>query len=76
GNIRIPLIFTLSFNLPVQLEWILLRAQQYELQLWGWLLLVPAMVGVLLDRLATVGIALCIRRWLGTQGCLRWRGPL
>lgn len=27
-------------------------------------------------RLATVGIALCFRRWLGTQGCLRWRGPL
>ncbi|PLK80768.1 hypothetical protein CWN70_21930, partial [Klebsiella pneumoniae] len=56
--------------------WILLSAQQYELPLWGWLLLVPAMVGVLLARLATVGIALCFRRWLGTQGCLRWRGPL
>lgn len=76
GNIRIPLIFALSFYLPFQLVWILLSAQQYELPLWGWLLLVPAMVGVLLARLATVGIALCFRRWLGTQGCLRWRGPL
>ncbi len=47
-----------------------------RLPLWGWLLLVPAMVGVLLARLATVGIALCFRRWLGPQGCLRWRGPL
>ncbi|STV06824.1 Uncharacterised protein [Klebsiella pneumoniae] len=40
------------------------------------LLLVPAMVGVLLARLATVGIALCFRRWLGTQavcaGADRW----
>ncbi len=26
--------------------------------------------------LTVVGIALCFRRWLGTQGCLRWRGPL
>ncbi|CDK68511.1 FIG00732477: hypothetical protein [Klebsiella pneumoniae IS10] len=76
GNIRIPLIFALSFYLPFQLVWILLSAQQYELPLWGWLLLVPAMVGVLLARLTVVGIALCFRRWLGTQGCLRWRGPL
>ncbi len=53
GNIRIPLIFALSFYLPFQLVWILLSAQQYELPLWGWLLLVPAMVGVLLARLAT-----------------------
>lgn len=50
GNIRIPLIFALSFYLPFQLVWILLSAQQYELPLWGWLLLVPAMVGVLLAR--------------------------
>ena len=76
SNIRIPLIFALSFYLPFQLVWILLSAQQFELPLWGWLLLVPAMVGVLLARLATVGIALCFRRWLGPQGCLRWRGPL
>ncbi|HBR1832835.1 TPA: hypothetical protein L9M57_000043 [Klebsiella quasipneumoniae subsp. similipneumoniae] len=76
GNIRIPLIVALSFYLPFQLVWILLSAQQYELPLWGWLLLVPAMVGVLLARLATVGIALCFRCWLGPQGCLRWRGPL
>ncbi len=50
GNIRIPLIFALSFYLPFQLVWILLSAQQYELPLWGWLLLIPAMVGVLLAR--------------------------
>jgi hypothetical protein len=76
SNIRIPLIFALSFYLPFQLVWILLSAQQYELPLWGWLLLVPAMVGVLLARLATVGIALCFRRWLGRRavcaGADRW----
>ena len=76
GNIRIPLIFALSFICRFSWYGFYSSAQQYELPLWGWLLLVPAMVGVLLARPATVGIALCFRRWLGTQGCLRWRGPL
>lgn len=76
GNICILLIFVLSFYLLFQLVWILFSVQQYELLLWGWLLLVLVMVGVLLVRLMVVGIVLCFWCWLGMQGCLCWCGLL
>lgn len=74
SNIRLPLIFALSFYMPSQIVWLLLGAREYDLILTGWLLFVPVMIGVLLARLATGGIACLLHQWLGEVRCQKgWR---
>lgn len=69
SNIRLPLIFALSFYMPSQIVWLLLGAREHDLILTGWLLFVPTMIGVLLARLATGGIACLLHQWLGEARC-------
>lgn len=74
SNIRLPLIFALSFYMPSQIVWLLLGAREHDLILTGWLLFVPTMIGVLLARLATGGIACLLHQWLGEARCQKgWR---
>lgn len=73
SNLQIPLIFALGFYLPSQVVWLLLSASEYDHVLLGWLLFVPVMVGVLLSRLATGGIACLIRHMVGDTWGLKWR---
>ncbi|QLO35810.1 hypothetical protein HV213_08195 [Klebsiella sp. RHBSTW-00484] len=73
SNLRLPLIFALGFYLPSQVVWLLLNAIHDYHALLGWLLFAPVMIGILLARLATGGIACMIRHWVGEAGCQKWR---
>ncbi|WP_142475434.1 hypothetical protein [Klebsiella oxytoca] len=73
SNLRLPLIFALGFYLPFQIVLLLHGASENDYVPLGWLLFAPVMVGILLSRLATGGIACLIRRLVGEAGGQKWR---
>ena len=73
SNLRLPLIFALGFYLPFQIVLLLHGARENDFVQLGWLLFAPAMLGILLSRLVTGGIACFIHHLIGDADCPKWR---